>query len=308
MRTPVSRIEKIAGVFVLVTIVPLAALVLVPQLRPGGFFRRSPFIFYVKVDRGLDLAAGDKITMNGLQIGMVDELEMLPDHRIRVRCSVFERYRERITRDVRAVLVPAPIVGSGKIDIEPGVGELLAPETEIEGVLEPSITDRADELLVEVGVILENANRRIGQLGNTLDSFQTILDQINEGKGSLGRFVYEAEFYERLSELVRKLESSAETISHFQEPVLVLAEQLPILTRTALEAAAKLDVALTKLRDGLERFPETTTKVIIALDEGRKVLESLKRNILIRGNIPIDVVPEGMAPVSRRASLSGTTP
>lgn len=309
MRTPVSRFEKIAAYFILLTLIPLLALLLIPALEPGGFLHPNLFVFYVIADSGQDLAAGDKVTMSGIQIGEVNGLEFRKeDNRVKVSCSVYLPYRDKITTGAVPVIVPPPVVGSAKIDIKPGTGEPLTARPngdppEVEAVLEPSIEDRANEILVQVGSVIRNANTRVEELQKTLIALQTVLDQVNEGKGTLGRFIYEEDFYARLSELVSRLESSATTVAQFHDPIVVLAESLPVLTRTAIEAATKLDGALSDLQKGMTRFPETTAKLVIALDEGRRVLESLKRNFLIRPYLPQDAAPDGMAPVTSRDPL-----
>src|SRR5690606_6629620 len=215
MRTPVSRFEKIAAYFILLATVPLLALVIVPGVKPGGFLNRNHLVFDVLADSGLDLTAGDKVTMSGIQIGKVDSLELQEDNRVRITCSVYEQYSNKVTTEAVVVVIPPPVVGSAKIDIRPGGGQplrLVGKRVTIEAQLEPSIEDRANGILVEVESVIRNANARVEEMQRTLLALQAVLDQVNAGKGTLGQFIYGDEFYERLSQLVTKLENAASTV------------------------------------------------------------------------------------------------
>ena len=71
MRTPVSRFEKVAGLFMFLALVPLVALIVIPGIKPGGFLNRSSYELEVIARDGLDLGAGDEVTMKGIQIGEI---------------------------------------------------------------------------------------------------------------------------------------------------------------------------------------------------------------------------------------------
>ncbi|MBN1443348.1 MAG: MCE family protein [Planctomycetes bacterium] len=324
MRSPVSRPERLAAYFVLLVLIVLAALILVPRWRATeaesfwDFLSMPAFVLHVIADDAVDLAQGDKVLMKGIQVGEISGIDFSETQKVIISCSIYRRYTARIPWDSKFFLVPAPIVGRGKIEIQPGTGSALGADTKVPGLRYTSFTDRVDgvlqqaaELLVQMRGILEQAgaslagiSQRVVEMERTLASLQKILDQVTEGRGALGQIVFRDDLYSRIESLVERLESAARGFETLREPVTDFGERLPSLTRTAAEAAEKLNRTLDDLERGMKHFPDAASSLAASLVEGRKVLESLKRNFLIRGNLPRDLEPETMAPASRRESLS----
>ena len=310
MRTPVSRFERFAGYFILLSLVALTALFVVPSLNTGGLFSRRTYVLHVHTDDGIDLDSGDKVTMRGIQVGEVEGLDFISEFkdgkeqvRVRITCTIYWKYREKITRNSEFYLVPAAVVGRGKIEIQPGAGGSPLQDTVVEGRRKTTITDRVNEVLVQTGEVISVANKRISDLEGTLFSLQKILDHVSEGEGALGRFLYEEELYDRVGKILNRLEGTAQSVETLSRPLADVATALPDLARTIRDASVKIDGILGDLEKGMSQFPEAASRTVVALKEGRKILESLKRNFLIRGNLPADPRPIHMAPASRRESL-----
>ena len=311
MRTPVSRFERIAGYFILLSLVALAALFIVPAMKTGGLLSRRTYALHIHTDDGIDLESGDKVTMKGIQVGEVENLDFITEVkdgkeqvRVRVTCSIYWEYREKITRHSKFYMVPAAVVGRGKIEIHPGVGNSPLQDRIVEGKKKVSITDRVNDLLLEVDDLLEVANKRISDLEATLVAVQKILDHISEGEGSLGKFLYEDELHNQIVKVLGHMEETVAGVDRITQPLAGFSETLPDLTMKIRDVTGKLDDILENLRKGMGHFPAVVSGTLIALTEGRKILESLKRNFFIRGNLPANREPEEMAPASRRSGMN----
>jgi hypothetical protein len=75
---------------------------------------------------------------------------------------------------------------------------------------------------------------------------------------------------------------------------------LTSLTATIVTMLERFDPILADLERGMEHFPPAAAKLVVTLTETRKVLESVKRSFLIRGNLPADTSAPTTAPVGRR--------
>jgi ABC-type transporter Mla subunit MlaD len=114
--------------------------------------------------------------------------------------------------------------------------------------------------------ILESAERSVASVEKTLAGLDGIRSRLEEFSGTLPEL--RAEF-ERAAPKVQ------ESLDHLKS-------------------------GLANLDRGLERFPSLAVDTAFAVEDARRVLESLKRNFLIRGNLPDDSGAESVLPASQR--------
>ena len=301
MRAPVSRFERWGALILLFALIPVGTFI-GRELKPGGFFDRQDEWITIMAEDGLDLSAGDKVTMKGIQIGEVETLELADSGQVVIKCTIYQRYRKRVTLDAVVYLVPPAIVGRGEIEIQPGTGPRA---TQFQGEKKPSMEDQINVLIADVSGIIKKTDTQVIEFGRVLKKFQATLDSLNgllltvaEGKGSLGKIVVDEALYDRINSIVVGLERLPAMVKTIEEPLL--KHQIPELAERIISMSRHAESVLARLEEGLEVFPQATTRVLVLLKEGRKVLESVKRNALIRGNLPADPVPTTMAPASSR--------
>jgi phospholipid/cholesterol/gamma-HCH transport system substrate-binding protein len=299
MRTPVSRIEKIAGIFIFLALGILSAAVLFPQFTSGRIL--SLYSLEVRAPDGLGLALGDKVILQGIQVGEVGDLKLDEENRVRIQCRIYSPFRDKIATGTRAVLVPAPVIGSPKIRLEPGKGELLASGTVLEATTESTLVEILNDLSTGIRPVFKDMQNRIQQLGENLAAFQEILDAVNSGKGSAGKLINDDELYRELLGISRRVDQTLASLEKIRDRVDDFSTVLPGLKEDLADSSGKLRRSLGQVEKGLDRFPEAAEGAVSSLEEAKKILESLKRNFFIRGNLPRDPEVEAMAPASPRS-------
>jgi ABC-type transporter Mla subunit MlaD len=301
MRTPVRRIETIGGVVLLLGGVTLLVLFVFPGLISGRFL--THFRLQVRAADGLGVATGNKVMMQGIQIGQVSDLRLDESNQVLITCRIRPEHRDKITTGVRVVLVPGNLFESTLVRILPGPGKPLAAEIVLEAGAESSVFDRLGSLAETLEDTLVSVRERVKQMESSLDSLDKMLLAINSAEGSFGKLIYEMELHTRLSDLVAKAEGSFESFQALAGKLDGFLELLPEVKSDFQQSVASLRSAAMQLDRGMAHFPEAVSRTIDALAEGRRVIESLKRNILLRGNLPRDPVNAGTAPASYRDFL-----
>jgi hypothetical protein len=127
LRTRLSRLERVVGIFVAVaTILLLAALayyVYSTAERKGWFKQKLPYFTFVRSGTGLQV--GDPIRLMGFSAGRIVEIEAMPPYEdqfgdVYVRFVVLEPYYGYIWEDSVARVEPANFLGGRYIEISKG--------------------------------------------------------------------------------------------------------------------------------------------------------------------------------------------
>ena len=153
------------------------------------------------------LRPGAEVRLAGVRIGKVDEVRLLPatanpdEPRVETTLSIDSKVNGRpvtelIRTDSKAQLTSPSLLGSDKvINIIPGsaLGAAVPENHEL-----PSAQSAGFDQLTA------NGNDLVQQLNKLSDQLTGITTKINEGQGTLGRFVNDEAFYDNLNRTVRE--------------------------------------------------------------------------------------------------------
>jgi len=249
MRTPISRIEKIAGLFIIAALTALAALIIFPGLVSGRYL--NLFDLTLKAPDGIGLASGDKVILQGVQVGEVRRLEFDDAGGVVVRLKIYPVHRKQIRVGTKALLVPPIVMGSPRVKLLPGEGEALPDDSVL-------VAERESSPLEGIGRIGATLEQTFERVNARLDQTQGILAGVQE-----------------MVDTARSLRPDIE------------------------ESSAALRRSVAHVEKTLENLPGIAGRSEALLDDARRVLESLKRNFVIRANLPADD-DVGMLPASWR--------
>lgn len=195
--------EKAVGTFVVLSgaTVLLASLLVINERN--DVFSSKKGIYYAHYNSGNDVKPKMDVLYNGFKIGKTDQLEFLPDDRVKVRIKVDAEYTNRVKADSVAHIMPS-IMGGASIVITKGrptspPHEVLATilssdepegrqmEREVGGkVIPPAMPDRIVGNIMGLTDILQNEN---GPVVKLLDSLTDILRQNIDPQSTLGRML-----------------------------------------------------------------------------------------------------------------------
>jgi phospholipid/cholesterol/gamma-HCH transport system substrate-binding protein len=227
------------GVIVLVASVILVALLFLMTSSAGlGIFSHKLTI-YTYFENSAGLKPGAAVNLQGVTIGTVKTVTVVgaPERKltpVRVVMKVNEKYADQLRKDSKASLTTIGVLGDTVVDINSqfAVGPPLRDGDELKTLETPSLTDvvKASQGTIEsLNVILAKMNTivddlqsgkgSIGQLisnpdlynkvNATVDELHRLTLNLNNGKGSIGKLVSDDALYNKLSDTAARLQNIA---------------------------------------------------------------------------------------------------
>lgn len=218
-------------------LVALAALVFIifrMSATTGGLFsKKITLICYF--DNASGLAPGATVTLDGVTIGNVKKIQVVPSHNptpVEVIMTVASRYLSGLHTDSLATITQAGVLGNSFVDIdsthatgpEPPDGTVLKASgsptlQDVIGGANSSITS-VNALIRRVDVLIDTLNSNRGTLGRIIndrqmankiaqatDNLTAITDQIRSGKGTLGKLLNDDTIYNHFNSAAAHLDN-----------------------------------------------------------------------------------------------------
>jgi phospholipid/cholesterol/gamma-HCH transport system substrate-binding protein len=172
---------------------------------------KDTMTIYTDLPAAEGLRQGDEVRLAGVRVGSVKEVEFseIPQDlnakaSVRVRMEVEgDEAQDRIRTDSRAILRQLGLLGGQYVNITPGTlqGDPIREGDTIRGLQE-----------VTIGQVVEQSDDLLAGFKQLTAKLNEITDTINEGRGTIGRFINDESFYVNLNratleaqELVRRV-------------------------------------------------------------------------------------------------------
>ncbi|MDR2200079.1 MAG: MlaD family protein [Deltaproteobacteria bacterium] len=291
-----SALERFTGIilFVVFTILILSAII----IGAGRDFLRSYDSFFVIFQEGYGLLPGVKVRFKGIDIGSVTRVDLMDNNKIRMELRVLSEYSSRVKGDSLATIKSPTIIGSEYIEIQTGSAESLPipPGGQIPAT-DPKTVDQVlnalqwedklnqfNQILADLNSLTFQLQDKNGPIIGTFANLNTLSQKLNEASGSFGSFVYKDDLYQEILSSAREVRKTAENLN---QTAGGLKRDVPKLTGTA-------DAVLKQVESGTRSFPEISRGARESLRDVDQVLDSAKRNFLIRMNLSPDTPPESL--------------
>jgi phospholipid/cholesterol/gamma-HCH transport system substrate-binding protein len=169
------------------------------------FRRRVPLYTYLR--HSAALSAGAPVRLNGILIGNVRKVELSgsndPARVVRVELSVEQSRLRAIPVDSVAGLGAETVLATKYIDIRKGQSTTTIPAG---GELKSEDTGEFEDLVKKGFNVMDS-------LQATINRVDRIVNQVELGKGSIGKFFVDDEFYTRLVATVTEMQRVSEAVS-----------------------------------------------------------------------------------------------
>jgi phospholipid/cholesterol/gamma-HCH transport system substrate-binding protein len=222
------------GSLVLVALAALVFIIFRMSASTGGLFsKKISLICYFPNASGL--APGAPVTLEGVTIGNVIRLRVVPGHNpdpVEVIMRVDTQFLGGLHTDSLATITQAGVLGNSYVDIDsthatgppPVNGTVLKASgsptlQDVIGGANSSITD-LHALVQRVDILIDTLNSNRGTLGRvindqrmadklsqTIDSLQALLADAHNGKGTLGKLLTDDTLYNRANDAVTHLDN-----------------------------------------------------------------------------------------------------
>ncbi|MCA1631550.1 MAG: MlaD family protein [Acidobacteria bacterium] len=241
--------EVRVGIFIMVAVVVLIVLILNAS---GDISFKSKKHLKVKFATAEGLRKGGEVRLAGVRIGRVDDVNLLPptdnpkDPRVEALLSVDSKVDGKpitdfIRTDSEAQLTSPSLLGSDKIiSITTGtaLGKPIPDNSELRSTTEGGMAQ-----------LTASGNQLVDQLNRLSEQMTGITTKINEGQGTLGRFVNDEAFYDNLNLTVREAQAVIREIRSGQGTAAKLVND-PAVYNNVSAITARLNEIAEDLRRG----------------------------------------------------------
>ena len=296
------------GIFFIVSTVVLSGFLLIVGTNRRIFERTYELRLYLSNAQGL--SEGSMVSLSGLEIGRVSELEFVRQDTarvLRVDLTMSSKYREHITASSVATIRTLGVLGDKFVDVslgsptEPPLREGSA--LPVAGEIDWAATfQRAIDMMDDMQVFLRNATETMaslqrgeGTLGvlledeaaadrmrETVANLSAVTRELREGRGTAGRLLSDPETFHKLDAILTRLDHlTAEADSGGGALARILGdEELGdhlhgfIAGSDSLVSAVRKGGTTARLLEDDALYADMT----LALTELKALLEDIRRN------------------------------
>ncbi len=171
----------------------IALLILFTVLLTDIHWFRRDYPVFVWFDNVAGLKRGDQVTLGGMIVGNVQEMELI-EGRIRVRLAIMND--KQIPRAGVFRIVDVGLLGGKRVEVtwEEDSRGFLEPGEEVQGVSRPGLSEAISSL--------GDSGQKIEEI---LESVREVTSRIAEGEGTLGKLVTDDEVYRDAQKLFSDL-------------------------------------------------------------------------------------------------------
>jgi phospholipid/cholesterol/gamma-HCH transport system substrate-binding protein len=205
-RSRVRWAQLKVGVVAFTAIVIIAVLIFLLTSSKGIFTRNALLITYMANAAGI--TSGAPVTLNGITVGYLESVRLTnstnPQRAVEFDMEVNEKYLVDIPVDSTVTIVSTSIVGAKYLNITRGTSrEHVRPGDQLSGVG----TQDVQELMATMAGLLQSFQDIVNRANN-------LLAGVEQGKGTIGKFVVDNELYNRftaIEDAAEKLLNAART-------------------------------------------------------------------------------------------------
>lgn len=233
------------GLIVLVASVVLVALLFLMTSSAGlGIFSHKLTIT-TYFENSAGLKPGAPVNLQGVTIGTVKTVTVVatPDRKltpVRVVMKLNDKYADELKKDSKASLTTIGVLGDTVVDINSqfAVGPPLRDGDELKTLETPSLTD-----------VVKASQGTIESLNVILAKMNTIVDNLQSGKGSIGQLINNPDFYNKLNGTVDELHKLTINMNNGKGTIGKLISDDSLYNRFN-DTTAKLENIATELDNG----------------------------------------------------------
>jgi len=207
-RKQLTWAELRVGLFVLVGLFILAVAIF--YVTGTGFWGPKYRIttYLPEVD---DLSQGANVSLDGVAVGNVESIRLNPKpedamHSVQVVMRIDKKYQNEIRTDSEARLITTGLLGTRYVTISRGLTGAVIPNN---GTV-PGHEEAAMKQMVERGADL------MQNLGTLSEDLRAIVDQVQKGRGTLGKLLNDPALYDHLDATVGKMENMVASVQQGQ--------------------------------------------------------------------------------------------
>jgi phospholipid/cholesterol/gamma-HCH transport system substrate-binding protein len=291
-----SAMEKVVGTFVILVLVLLLSMVVLVG-RGKDWFRKN-VTYQTTFGQSYDLDLNSSVKLFNADIGKVKKINLVGD-RVTVTMAIYEDFASRIRQDSTASVEGISYIGKKFISIKPGSesSPLIEEDGEIPSIENKSITDLLKEF--EIEKTAKMVIRAVQDLSEITARIKQPEGPLFTAMASVNKSLEEVE--KKVGKIMANVEIATGKTPKVVDQVQADLEKVHEIGDALLANIAELKKIIANIEKGSKDIPPVTGSVKNGVSEIRAAVEnidqvvlSLKKNILIRSNIPPEPQPEAV--------------
>ena len=303
-----SARDKLAGTFVLIALLFLLGL-FVSKVDLSKIFD-SVVNYQAVMKNAQGITVETVINISGLDVGRVDNIKLGENNEVNIHFFIYKRFQPLVRADSTGEISRLSIVGDNIIVIKAGSpGQPMLTDNAIIPIKEsdylalseiaPAVK-KMTLMITSLSQVFEaidpKAIKSSGQdLQIILADIRKISDQISEGKGSVGRIIYDEKQEQHVVNSLALIEKTLLGLSQRLEevrPIIANANQLAVKSQIIVENAAKLSSEsqqlLVDVHETINKVDQQLNNLPALIDNVSSVLQSTEHTL--NGLQPIHVL------------------
>ncbi len=242
-------------------VITLALLVLLVAIFFAGGIEKmiSPRIdLKVQFQDVRGLRKGAPVWIFGAEVGSVTDIRLDRTLGAVVTISLKKDVQGFLRKDARASIMTMGLLGDKYIELS--TGSPKAESIELQEMIKGAVP-------VEISEIMETAGISIAKVGDVINRLDNLILKIDEGEGTLAKFLSDPSIYDNLNQSVKTLSLTLEEIKTSRGSLKMLVED-PALYQRMVSAVSSIEKLAKETNESIK---EMTRKV----NEGQGTLKKL---------------------------------
>lgn len=290
--------KRAVGLLVIFSVLMLLFFLRIYQQTAAPF--KQTIHLYSTIDRADGIAINAPVTMAGLKVGRVTEINLTDDNQVRLGFEIDHKFAHKLRADSLATLFK-PLIGSASVDIRLGAPAqpALADGGSIPSAHAPDIND----VIATLPAKLEKVDSTLNNLAALSSDLRRLSSAATNGESSVEKTLAHLQATARQAEgavgkLNLTLDDTRQTIKSIGQAAsktnLALDDiragtaRLGPIAEKADKTMDDLLILSRELRGVAPQIPPMISSGHNVLHEADDVLQAARNNFLLRGNLPGD--------------------
>ena len=139
------------------------------------------------------LQVGNNVRFSGINVGVIDNIEMIADTAVRVDMSINDDAKKFIKKDAKAIIGSDGLMGNKILTIMPGT--IGKKEIEDNDIVATTMPVSIDDIMVNLKVTTENSATITADLAD-------IIGNIHSGQGTIGKLFMDTVFAKNIDQTI----------------------------------------------------------------------------------------------------------
>ena len=277
-----SAKDRLVGAFMTLAIVAMVGLFIAKVKSSKMFADVVHYHTYMKTAQGISTET--IVNISGINVGKVSSLDIDDHNRIHIDFFIYKDFQKLLRTDSKGELNKLSLVGNAVIIIKAGSdNHPMLPDGAIVDVEEPVTTDdliagvtpvikNLESLVADLTNIVNAVNpkavsKSAGDLADIISNIRDLSSHVNQGKGSLGRILYDKKQEESVNNSLLLIEKTLAGVSARVSETKPLIDNVNKLSVQTQKMMGDVNKSVLKVDKQLDQIP-------VLLDSGQTVLKN----------------------------------